>query len=529
MEYKHFGVMLDCSRNAVIKVETLKKLIDDLVKIGYNAVELYTEDTYEVQGEPYFGHMRGRYTAAEIKEIDAYARERGVELIPCVQTLAHLETIFRWGEYRPILDCDDILLIDEERTYTLIENIFKTLAENFTSRRVNIGMDEAHMVGLGQFLDKQGFQNRFDILLRHLSKVAAIAEKYGFTPHMWSDMFFRLLTGGPYYVKGVSIPENVRKLVPENVELAYWDYYTKDGELYDEMFRAHAEFGRKTWFAGGVWTWRSFAPMNAFSLETMGAAMRSVRKYGIEDVILTLWGDNGGECSFFSALPALYAVRQYADGNFDEEAIKQGFKQALGYEFDDFMLLDLPNQTEKENGYEKPGNAQRTKLMLFNDPFLGLSDRLAEVCEGTDYSEYAKRLSNAAERAGEYAYIFKALSDCCIALEHKARLGLRTREAYQKGDKDKLQVLCGEYQAAIDSIEVFYASFKTLWDKENKPFGWETQTVRFGGLLQRLKECKERLEKYVAGETEKIDELEEPLLDRPTCLWKYQYGVPGIL
>ena len=66
-----------------------KKLIDALQKMGYNTLELYTEDTFEVEGEPYFGYLRGRYSSEEIKEIDKYARAHGIELIPCIQTLAH--------------------------------------------------------------------------------------------------------------------------------------------------------------------------------------------------------------------------------------------------------------------------------------------------------------------------------------------------------------------------------------------------------------------------------------------------------
>ena len=69
--YKHFGVMLDCSRNAVMKPSAVKRFIDCLEKMGYNTLELYAEDTYRVEGEPYFGYLRGGYTAAEIKDIDA--------------------------------------------------------------------------------------------------------------------------------------------------------------------------------------------------------------------------------------------------------------------------------------------------------------------------------------------------------------------------------------------------------------------------------------------------------------------------
>ena len=82
--YKHFGVMLDCSRNAVMKVESVKRMVDCLQKMGYNALELYCEDTYEVGEEPYFGYLRGRYTGEEIREIDGYAKAHGIELIPCI-------------------------------------------------------------------------------------------------------------------------------------------------------------------------------------------------------------------------------------------------------------------------------------------------------------------------------------------------------------------------------------------------------------------------------------------------------------
>ena len=59
MNLSRLGVMLDCSRNAVMKPEKVKEFIDILAKIGYNVLELYMEDTYEIEGEPYFGYLRG--------------------------------------------------------------------------------------------------------------------------------------------------------------------------------------------------------------------------------------------------------------------------------------------------------------------------------------------------------------------------------------------------------------------------------------------------------------------------------------
>ncbi len=521
-QYRHFGVMLDCSRNAVMKPSEIKKFIDVIAKMGYNTLELYTEDTYEVQGEPHFGYLRGRFTGNELKDIDAYARSKGVELIPCIQTLAHFTALSRWGDsYFDIIDCADILLIDKEKTYEFIENLFKSIAENFTSRLVNIGMDEAHMVGLGKYLDEHGYQNRFDIILKHLSRVVEIAKKYGFKPHMWSDMFFRLANGGKYIVDSptFNLPKEVCDKVPEEIELAYWDYYSEKENTYDQMFRVHEEFGKNIWFAGGAWTWNGFAPLNGFSLKTMREAMKQVKNHGIKDVLITMWGDNGAECSAYGVLPSLYAIRQYAEGNFDEENIKKGFKELFDFDFDDFILLDLPNRTA--NNMEGLKSGAYCKTMLYNDPFLGMADKFVEMEGYTPYEEYERKLMKASARVGEYGYVFRTLGKLCSLLNVKKDLGLKTRKAYQEKDKNALKTILKDYKNAIQKLDAFYLEFKALWMKENKPFGWEVQDIRLGGLKTRLLHCEEQLKLYLKGKLEKIDELEEEILEKPSIFYWY--------
>ncbi len=520
-KYKHFGVMLDCSRNAVMKVDQVKKFIDCMVKMGYDTLELYAEDTYLLEDEPYFGYLRGGYTGAEIQEIDAYALQKGVELIPCVQTLAHFTNLVKLPPYGKMVDTADILLIDDENTYALIEKIFANAAKHFTSRLINIGMDEAHMVGLGKYLDKHGYQNRFELLNRHLTKVAQIAQKYGFTPHMWSDMFFRLASKGAYYVKDLHIPREVVEKIPENVELVYWDYYNKDKALIESMLTSHVETGRKSWFGGGAWCWNGFAPLNAHSLATMRPAMECVANSAVEDVFITMWGDNGKECSFYATLPALYAIRRYADGEFDEKKIAAEFEGIFGVSFDDFMLLDLPNATKKMKAGEALENP--CKSLLYNDCFLGMLDYAMEQEGKIDFADYAERLQEAGKRVGEYGYIFETLSALCEVLEIKADLGIRTRKAYAKKDKQALKALSEEYAVCLARLENFYAKFKALWHKENKGFGFEVHDARLGGVMLRLKSCKERLLAYVNGEIEGIEELEAEILPCFNTLQNNQY------
>lgn len=513
-EYKHFGVMLDMSRNGVMRIEEVKNLIAYLEKMGYNMLELYTEDTFKIEDEPYFGYLRGGYSKEEIKELDAYAREHGIELVPCIQTLAHMYTLKRVPQYYDLFDCRDVLWVGKKETYDLLEKMFKTMAECYTSRLINIGMDEAHMLGLGRYLLENGFRDRYDIISEHLHKVLDIAEKYGFRCHMWSDMFFRLANNGDYYPiddKDIEIPERVKEQTPKNIELTFWSYYQTNKDIYDRMIRAHKAFDREVWFAGGAWTWEGFAPQNYFALKSMIPAMQSCRENGIEHVFITMWGDDGAECSFYSALPSLYAIRQFAVGNEDMASIKAGFKEMFGFDFDEYMLLDLPNHIYRNGEFEMNYNAFVPTLM-YQDCFLGIYDCALQKVDYTDFKNYADRLRAVKNNMGELEYVFDYIEKLCDFLSVKAYLGIESRKAYKTGDIAEMKALANRYELAIEKLDAFAVSFRYRWEKENKPFGWEVQDIRLGGLRQRLQTCLDKIYRYINGEIAKIEELEEEVL-----------------
>ncbi len=60
----------------------------------------------------------------------------------------------------------------------------------FTGKRIHIGMDEAFQLGLGNYLSRNGYQDRTGIMKRHLDRVCEICRKYEFEPMIWSDMYF---------------------------------------------------------------------------------------------------------------------------------------------------------------------------------------------------------------------------------------------------------------------------------------------------------------------------------------------------
>jgi len=507
-KFKRLGVMLDESRNAVMKPYAVKKYMDIMADLGYNCLMLYTEDTYEVDNQPYFGHNRGRYSQAELKDLDSYAKSKGIELIPCIQTLAHVNPLFRWPTYNAIHDCNDIMLCGEEKTYKLIEDIFATLDKCFTTRIVNIGMDEAHMLGRGKYQDKHGYENRFDILLNHLNKVSEIAKKYNFELIMWGDMFFRLLSGGNYYSDEIRVDPKIKAMIPDNVNLIYWDYYSHDKTRYDKNIVAHNAIKEGAWFAGGIYTWTGFAPHNTFSMGANLAAITSCIEQGVDNVILTMWGDNGAECSKFSALPCLYYSAQLSRGITDMDTIKQGFQEKYGIKFDDFMAVDLPDTPNGAEG--RVVNAE--KYMLYNDCFMGLFDNTVTDNYSENYGKISEKLEKMADNK-EYGIIFDSLAKLCKVLEIKCDLGIRTRKAYEAKDKEALKTLTADYEKTTELLEEFYSAYEKQWMWENKPQGFDVQDIRIGGLIRRIKHCKNRLLQYINGEIVRIEELEEPLLD----------------
>ncbi len=504
---RELGVMIDCSRNAVVKLSALKDFIKICADFGYDYVGLYTEDTFEVPGEPYFGYQRGRYTQAEIREADEYARGLGLELRPYIQTLAHINQIVDYADYIEHIDLDDILLVGDPRTERLLDNILSAVSKTYSSRKVNIGMDEAHMVGLGKYLDKHGYRNRVEILLEHLNMVVGLCKKHNLQPQMWSDMFFRLLSQGAY---GAEDEESAGKLsetmgkeiqIPEGLELVYWDYYSTDYEHYTRIITQHRAMTDKISFAGGAWRWMGFAPYNDFSIHATKTAISACLAMDVDSCVMTMWGDDGTECSMYAVLPVLYEAARIG-GKLPDNA---RFEEVTGYTTEEFMLLDIANpgsSGEKKN--------MLSKILLFNDPLLGIYDSLVPEKVQDYYNKAADRLFAITKKGSRrYDPVFETQARLCNVLALKADLGIRLRDAYQHSEKENLTEISGTViPELITRLDAFYEAFKKQWMFENKSFGFEVQTIRIGGLKQRLLDIQSELLDYLGGNLQVIQELE---------------------
>lgn len=463
--FKRFATKVDCSRNAVWNVPSLKKWIDITSKLGYNALLLYTEDTYEIDGHPYFGYGRGRYSKEELKELNTYALEHSIELIPSIATLAHLPTIFRWPQYTAINDTYDILLCDDARTYELIDSMFAACAQCFSSRTIDINMDVEDLLGRGKYLSNNGYRDREHIFNRHTEMVCDIAQKYGFTSVIISGI---------------------------------------DGCKYSSSDERCGTVD--------VWVRNAFNPENNYSISVLRNGIRAALEDGTENMILSFFGDDGGECARFAGLPSLFYASEIAKGNTDEVLIKQRFEKMFHIPFDQFMLLDLTQRNETNERGVHP-----TRYILYNDPFIGLMDMTIPDHTRSDHEDLVALLTPLCDHP-EWGYMFRTLRDLCAVTAAKCDIGQRIRAAYEAGNKDRLGELANELRRIRELVETFYESFRKQWMNENKGHGFDVSDVRIGGVMMRLKHCAERLEEYATGSVTRIPELDDALLDVRTPL-----------
>jgi hexosaminidase len=173
------ALMIDSSRNGVMRPEVLKAVMLRLALLGYNALCLYTEDTYEVKGHPEMGYLRGRFTQRELRDLDRYGAGLGIEMFPCIQTLGHMEQILSHPSYADLRDDRHILNLKEKETYAFLEGIIENASRPYASKRIHLGLDETWGLSRGNaFVANTPIDPRNDYL-NHVNWLAKFCREKG--------------------------------------------------------------------------------------------------------------------------------------------------------------------------------------------------------------------------------------------------------------------------------------------------------------------------------------------------------------
>lgn len=507
-QFKTCGSMIDVSSGCAFTVDTLKDIISYSAVMGLNMLMLYIEDIYEMPEYPMFGYMRGVYSKEELKELDSFALSLGIELIPAIQTLSHLQGTLKWNYARKFRNTSQTLLVGQKETYDFIEAMFKNISECFTSKRINVGLDEAKDLTEGKYRVQNGETDAFELMLEHTNKVCEIAENYGFSPMMWSDMFYKFGRLGGDYDYTSEVPEGTDEKLDSKMGLIYWDYCYDDYKTTEHFINRHkTDLGRVPVFAGGIWTWYRIVPNYQKTFSTANAQLMACKDNGVEDVIATTWG----RYNPYAILPGLqiYAEHFY-NKEVDNSKFEKMFEICTSYRLNDFLAISLDDFKKEDIEKHKATNAfciNASTQHFFNDIMLGLYDK---TLSGFDFKSHYDKYVTYFENMGDMGKMNSLFDETlCLAkiVRIKSYIGPELRRAYKEHDKTMLSQLCDELIVLSDLYKEYLHLARDNWFKSTKSFGWENVEHKLAGMVSRAETALYRVESYLSGKISCIDEF----------------------
>lgn len=492
--FKSCGLWLDMSRGGVMTVPTVKSFIDIAAKLEFTTVYLHMEDMYELKDYPFFGYMRGRYSHDELKEIDAYGEEKGIEIVPGIQTLGHMSQFLRHVQSTEVKDTSTELLCGAESTYKLIDAMLSTMRSCFKGRRIHIGMDEAMSMGFGRYFALNGYVEKSKIFHDHLNRVYEICRKYDFSPMIWDDVARSLIKAGGDFDPATALPD---------VEIVPWQYRCSSDKHVKSIIEDIKIFKKPITFAGTAWTHFTPVPSYNFAKATLLTTAKAAAENGAEGFIVTIWGDDGQQSNHRLVLPQVLSVGFYNKyGRFATDEELSALCNEMGVM--DYAFCDIAAKFDQPKGVDNYVG----KRLLWGDCFMN-SGRIFD-------KDYEEILSKAADdmlpfvsRGDRWKSYYEYIETCLRTASAKAHIITNIRDEYLAGNKAFLQDILDN---TIPALEVLYKKLENLhrqiWMETFKPTGFQWVQIRYGSSLIRLEYLKDTLRNYLSGKTDSIYELE---------------------
>lgn len=285
------GVMLDVSRDRVPTMATLYELIDLLASWKINQFQLYTEHTFAYRNHPEVWAAASPLTGEEVLALDAYCRERFIELVPNQNSFGHMERWLKWPRYQSLGELIESwvtpwgetqqggfsLCPGDPGSIDLLRGLYDELLPHFSSRMFNVGCDETFDLGQGRSAEACAQLSRGRVYLDFLLKIHREVTARGRTMQFWGDII-------------VQHPELIGQLPCDAIALE-WGYEA------DHPFEAHAAAfeaaGIPFYVCPGTSSWNSLAGRTNNALGNLRNAAASGLRHGAVGFLNTDWGDWG--------------------------------------------------------------------------------------------------------------------------------------------------------------------------------------------------------------------------------------------
>ena len=298
-DYAVRGVMLDISRDKVPTMETVLDLVDRLAGWKVNQFQLYVEHTFAYQQHPDVWAKASPFTGQEIMELDAFCKERFIELVPNQNTFGHMhhwlehkryaslaETDHGWDAWGTHFDTPFSLNPTHPGSLKLVKSLLDEYLPYFSSDTINVNCDEPLDVGQGknkELVDKVGAGR---VYLDFVKKIFAEVTARGKKTQIWGDII-------------IEYPDLIPEL-PEDITVLEWGYEAT--HPFDEHGAQFAKAGRQYYVCPGTSSWNSIAGRTDNALGNLINAAENGLKHGASGYLNTDWGDNG----HWQTLPVSY-------------------------------------------------------------------------------------------------------------------------------------------------------------------------------------------------------------------------------
>jgi hexosaminidase len=296
-DFAERGVMLDVSRDKVPTMETLYRLVDELASLKINRLQLYIEHTFAYRAHPLVWAEASPLTGGEIEALDAYCRERFIELVPNQNSFGHMERWLKRPEYAHLAECaeptgDTMSLCPiDPRATEFLAGLYDDLLPHFTSRSFNVGCDETIDLGKGRSHEAVERLGRARVYLDFVREIHRLVTARGRRMQFWGDIVFEH-------------PELIPEL-PKDVLGLLWGY--EADHPFDAQGAQFAASGIAYHVCPGTSAWLSLTGRTSNAIANLEAAARSGLAHGASGMLITDWGDFG----HWQPLPVSYLGLAY--------------------------------------------------------------------------------------------------------------------------------------------------------------------------------------------------------------------------
>ena len=287
------GFYHDVTRGRVPTLESLKRFADLCAFYKINQLQLYVEHSYLFRE---FGGLfadRDPLTETDIRELDAYCAERGIELVPSLSSFGHLYELLRTKQYSHLCELEvdpeepfslydrlahHTLNVSDPESEELVRKLITEYAALFTSDQFNICSDETFDLGKGKNRARAEKEGGTTLLyMEFLLKLCGIVKECGKTPMFWGDIL-------------QEFPEK-SSLLPEGTICLYWNY---EPHATDDKLKGLTESGiRNLYVCPGVHGWNHLINRYDHAYENISAICGFAENYHAKGVLVTDWGDYG--------------------------------------------------------------------------------------------------------------------------------------------------------------------------------------------------------------------------------------------